>query len=109
MCGFRSQWFSQQERTDKTDESPFESFVSVIAPRFDDDKGERHARRGCEPISEKAITLKWPTDAAGDSGSDLTDKTDRREHAIPSRCLAPIACGVLGICGRGECIGDEER
>jgi len=33
----------------------------------------------------------------------------RREHDVPSLCVGPIACRVLGVCGRLGCMTDAER
>ena len=33
----------------------------------------------------------------------------RREHDVPSGCLGPTACAVLGVCGRLACIPEAER
>jgi len=33
----------------------------------------------------------------------------RRIHDVPSGCLGPTACAVLGICGRLACMTDEEH
>ena len=30
-------------------------------------------------------------------------------HATPSACLAPLVCGVVGLCGRLRCIPPEQR
>ena len=32
-----------------------------------------------------------------------------RIHPVPTLCLGPTACAVLGICGRPACMTDEER
>src|SRR4051812_19508281 len=29
-------------------------------------------------------------------------------HEVPSGCLGPMVCGVVGICGRCSCMTDEE-
>jgi len=40
----------------------------------------------------------------------LLQEEPRRLHdvPIPSGCLGPTACGVLGVCGRETCMTDEE-
>ena len=32
-----------------------------------------------------------------------------RIHDVPSTCLGPTACAVLGVCGRETCMTDEEH
>jgi len=38
----------------------------------------------------------------------LIEDPDRSVHPTPSLCLAPVACRLLGICGRGACLSPTE-
>ena len=51
---------------------------------------------------------------AVDTSQDDQDELDvapapRRIHDVPSTCLGPTACAVLGICGRATCLTAAEH
>jgi len=39
---------------------------------------------------------------------ETTPAATRTVHPIPSRCLSPTACAVLGVCGREACVSPGE-
>lgn len=52
-----------------------------------------------------------PSDELGDAAarSAIAAATVSPTQRVPSGCFGPVACGVLGICGRPTCLADHER
>jgi len=44
-----------------------------------------------------------------DEPEDLPTVVPRRIHDVPSLCLGPTACAVLGVCGRMACLTATEH
>lgn len=94
--------------TDETDRSPFVSDVSAIVERVDAEKS-RASTQSMAPQDREGGGEDHDTAECVSDRADETDRSLRAIHSTPSRCLAPNACAVLGICGREDCVVADER
>lgn len=109
MSSFQSKWLTPKNATDKTDKSPSVSSVSAIPTVV---SGEiDHAPTYGMPLDNVVdITNKETADELSEKvRSNQTDTTDKSLHDVPSACLGPQICAVVGICGRISCLVDRER
>lgn len=105
MGGFVSKWLPSMRRTDETDKTA--SVSSVSAKSGSADGNTVLAPAQSMPNHEHGGGGEG--DVPGSPPEKRADRTDRStSRPIPSRCIAPRACPVLGICGREDCLAAEE-
>lgn len=95
---------------ESTDKPTSVSSVSESLAHIDADAGLARASTQGIALEDSLSFSAGKTDAEQEETQEKqTDKTDRTHiPLVPSRCLGPQVCAVVGICGRMSCIPTDE-